>query len=576
MNDVAVEVLLPKIGLTMQEGTIEEWLVPAGAAVAEGDALLRIATDKVDVDVEAEAGGLLHPVVPAGTTVPAGALIGWLLAEGEQPPAPAGTPMPAGSGAGTGEAGGPMSVGSTAWGAAPGSSAPWAGVAGAGASAGPMKRGAGAGSPAPMAAGAGAGASAGPTIPGAGFPAPEQTGTAAGAPAGPTASGVLTASPASVGPSPGGGGATTAGSVGRLLASPNARRVALGAGVDLTAVHGTGPGGRILSEDVQEFLAEMPVEAAASVLPATHGVSAIPVLPVTGFRAVTGVPSVTPVSPLVRRLAKERGIDLSGVNGTGPGGRIRRSDLDAAADVAREPAPRRRNAVPRPGDVLPLTGMRGTIARRMHASLQEMAQLTHGYEVRMDAVVSLRDRLREEWADTDLPVPTLNDFLLKAAALALRAHPLLNATVRDDGIHLLDDIHLGFAVAVPGGLMVPVIEDAAVLPLPEMARTAKVLAQAAREGRITPDRLEGATFTVTSLGGYGVDFFTPVVNPGNVAILGVGRLRDGVEWLDDRPQRTRVLTLSLTFDHRAVDGAPAAEYLRTVGELLRKPLRLLV
>ncbi|MET9848948.1 2-oxo acid dehydrogenase subunit E2 [Streptomyces ossamyceticus] len=552
MSDVAVEVLLPKIGLTMQEGTIEEWLVPTGAAVAEGDALLRIATDKVDVDVEAEAGGLLHPVVPAGTTVPAGALIGWLLAEGEQPPDPAGTPMPAGSGTSTGTVGGPASVGSTALGAATGSPTPKTGVAGAGMSAGPTTPGAG-----------------------TGFPAPMQTGAAAGALAGPTASGLLTASPASVAPPLNGGGATTAGPVGRLLASPNARRVALGAGVDLTAVRGTGPGGRIVSEDVEEFLAELSGDEAASLLSATPGASATSVLPVAPALPVTGAPSVTPVSPLVRRLAKERGIDLSEVNGTGPGGRIRRADLDTVGP-AREAAPRRRNAAPRPGDVLPLTGMRGTIARRMHASLQEMAQLTHGYEVRMDAVVSLRDRLKEEWADTELPVPTLHDFLLKAAALALRDHPLLNATVREDGIHLLDDIHLGFAVAVPGGLMVPVIEDAAVLPLPEIARTAKALAHAAREGRIPPDRLEGATFTVTSLGGYGVDFFTPVINPGNVAILGVGRLRDGVEWLDDRPLRTRVLTLSLTFDHRAVDGAPAAEYLRTVGELLRKPLRLLV
>lgn len=471
MTDVAVEVLLPKIGLTMQEGTIDEWLVPTGAAVAEGDALLRLATDKVDVDVEAEAGGLFHPVVAAGATVPAGALIGWLLAEGEQPPDPAGTPMPVGS----------------------------------------VPGGAAASPPAEVAASA----------------APARNGTVA---------------------SPGAGG--------RLLASPNARRVAAGADVDLTVVHGTGPGGRIVSEDVEEFLA-----AAAAASPAPS--------------ATVPNGSVTPASPLVRKLAKERGIDLSEVNGTGPGGRIRRSDLDAAAPAA-EPGPLRPGTALRPGDVLPLTGMRGTIARRMHASLQEMAQLTHGYEVRMDAVVSLRDRLKEEWADSDLPVPSINDFLLKAAALALREHPLLNATVREDGIHLLDDVHLGFAVAVPGGLMVPVIEDAVALPLPEVARRSRSLAQAAREGRISPAQLEGATFTVTSLGGYGVDFFTPVINPGNVAILGVGRLRDGVEWVDDRPLRTRVLTLSLTFDHRAVDGAPAAEYLRTVGELLRKPLRLLV
>ncbi|MFF7289731.1 dihydrolipoamide acetyltransferase family protein [Streptomyces griseorubiginosus] len=434
---MAVEVLLPKIGLTMQEGTIDEWLVPTGAVVTEGEALLRLATDKVDVDVEAEAGGLFHPVVPAGTTVPAGALIGWLLAEGERPP------------------------------------------------------------------------------------------DSAGEPAGAVTSTTTVAPPVDrVGD--------------RLLSSPNARRVAAAADVDLTVVHGTGPGGRIVSEDVEDHIASL------------------------------AAPAGRASSPLVRKLAKERGIDLSEVNGTGPGGRIRRADLDAALPVPETTAPARST------EVIPLTGMRGTIARRMHASLQEMAQLTHGYEVRMDAVVSLRDRFKEEWSDSDLPVPSINDFLLKAAALALREHPLLNATVREDGIHLLDDIHLGFAVAVPGGLMVPVIEDAAELSLARIAERTRALAEAARTGRISPAQLEGATFTVTSLGGYGVDFFTPVINPGNVAILGVGRLRDGVEWTDDKPLRTRVLTLSLTFDHRAVDGAPAAEYLRTLSELLSRPLRLLV
>ncbi|MCX4854508.1 2-oxo acid dehydrogenase subunit E2 [Streptomyces canus] len=502
---MAVEVLLPKIGLTMQEGTIDEWLVPTGATVAEGDALLRLATDKVDVDVEAEAGGVFHPVVQAGATVPAGALIGWLLAEGEQPPGPGGTPMPAGSG----------SLGAD--------SAPAAGGV-------------------PSAA-----------------PSPNGTGSAglngSGEPDGTAGVNGATGLNGAVGPH---------GSGGRLLASPNARRVAADTGVDLTAVRGTGPGGRIVSEDVEEYL----------LIPAPQPPAPLP------------VDSVTPVSPLVRRVAKERGIDLADVRGTGVGGRIRRADLDAVTPAAAPgagaaPAPtpatgRRATASPQPGDVIPLTGMRGAIARRMHASLQEMAQLTHGYEVRMDAVVALRAQLKQEWADSDLPVPSLNDFLMKAAALALREHPLLNAEVTGDGVHLYEGIHLGFAVAVPNGLLVPVIEDAADLRLPEIASRARELADQARSGRISPARLEGATFTVTSLGGYGVDFFTPVINPGNVAILGVGRLRDGVDWVDEQPRRTQVLTLSLTFDHRAVDGAPAAEYLRTVGELLRKPLRLLV
>ena len=470
MTEVAVEVLLPKIGLTMQEGTIDEWLVPTGGIVSEGDALLRLATDKVDVDVEAEAGGLFHPVVQAGATVPAGALIGWLLAEGEQPPGTEGTPMPAA----------PESV--------PGTDA---------------------------------------------MPA-----TGEGALAVPALNGT----------------AGLNGSAGRLLASPNARRVAADTGVDLTAVRGTGPGGRIVSEDVEDYL----------LIPA-------PQPPAT----LTADP-VTPTSPLVRRLAKERGIDLADVRPTGAGGRIRRSDLDAVTPATAPATARRATALPQPGDVIPLTGMRGTIARRMHASLQEMAQLTHGYEVRMDAVVALRAQLKQEWTDSDLPVPSLGDFLMKAAALALREHPLLNAAVLEDGVHLYQGIHLGFAVAVPNGLLVPVIEDAAELPLSEMARRSRELADSARSGRMSPALLEGATFTVTSLGGYGVDFFTPVINPGNVAILGVGRLRDGVEWVAEQPRRTQVLTLSLTFDHRAVDGAPAAEYLRTVGELLRKPLRLLV
>ncbi|MFI7504918.1 dihydrolipoamide acetyltransferase family protein [Streptomyces sp. NPDC049687] len=490
---MAVEVLLPKIGLTMQEGTIDEWLVPTGATVSEGDALMRLNTDKVDVDVEAEAGGVFHPLVAAGTTVPAGTLIGWLLAEGEQPPGPGGTPMPAG----------------------PGSSKAAA------------------------------------------------TADAAVNPVSPSVNGA--ADIAGVNGSAGlnGGGA-------RLLASPNARRVAAEARVDLTAVRGTGPGRRIVSEDVEEYL------LAAASSPAAMAPAAPPPVVPDG--------QVSPVSPLVRRLAKERGIDLADVRGTGAGGRIRRADLEAATPApvsAPTPAPapaaaRRATAAPRPGDVVPLTGMRGVIARRMHASLQEMAQLTHGYEVRMDAVVALRTQLKQEWADSDLPVPSLNDFLMKAAALALREHPLLNAGVLEDGIHLFEDIHVGFAVAVPNGLLVPVIEDAAALPLPELASQARELAESARAGRISPAQLDGATFTVTSLGGYGVDFFTPVVNPGNVAILGVGRLRDGVEWVDDQPRRTQVLTLSLTFDHRAVDGAPAAEYLRTVAGLLRKPLRLLV
>jgi pyruvate dehydrogenase E2 component (dihydrolipoamide acetyltransferase) len=133
---------------------------------------------------------------------------------------------------------------------------------------------------------------------------------------------------------------------------------------------------------------------------------------------------------------------------------------------------------------------------------------------------------------------------------------------------------MGLAVAVPGGLMVPVIHDADQLSLPELARATRDVADRCRTGSISLDELEGATFAVTSLGTYGVDFFTPVINPGNVGILGVGRLRDSGKWEGETFVRTQVLTLSLTFDHRAVDGAPAAEYLQTIAQLLARPLVL--
>ena len=224
--------------------------------------------------------------------------------------------------------------------------------------------------------------------------------------------------------------------------------------------------------------------------------------------------------------------------------------------------------------IIPMKGMRGTIAARMQQSLTEMAQLTHGFEVCMDAVVALRAEMKEQYAALGVAVPSLNDFIVRAASLALRQHPILNATIIDKEIHLLGRIHMGLAVAVPGGLMVPVIRDADRLSLPELARTTRDLAERCRDGAIGLDELEGASFAVTSLGTYGVDFFTPVINPGNVGILGVGRLRDSGRWEGDAFVRTQVLTLSLTFDHRAVDGAPAAEYLQTISELLARPLVL--
>ena len=446
---MAVQVLLPKLGLTMQEGTIEEWLVPTGQEVRPGDPILRLTTDKVDVDVEAEAAGHLYPVVAAGATVEPGVVIAWLLDQGEEPP----------SGVLSGER---------------------------------------------------------PAATGAAVPA-------------------------------------------RTLASPNARRLARDHGVQLATVRGSGPNGRIVSEDVEAVVATREAASATSGAAANDGAAL----------ALTA-----PLSPLVRRHARALGVDLADVTGSGPGGRIRREDVDAAATDAVNGPPDGTPGIA-VARTVPLSGMRGTIARRMHASLQEMAQLTHAFEVRMDGVTSVRDQLKAEWGSSGLALPSLNDFIVLAAAQALRDHPGLNAGIVGEQILEYRDIHVGVAVAVPDGLLVPVVRDAADRTLTGLAAKTRTLATAAREGRLALADLEGATFVVTSLGGYGVDFFTPIVNPGNVAILGVGRLRDGVRWEGEVPRRSQVLTLSLTFDHRAVDGAPAAEYLKTVAGLLEQPLRLL-
>ncbi len=467
---MAIEVLLPKLGLTMEEGTVDEWLVADGDVITIGMPLLRLATDKIDVDVEAEAEGIIARAVGNGATLAPGSVLGWLLAPGETAPAGA-TPVAA-------------------------------------------------------------------------VPA----GTSDSSP-----------QPSSDAPAEVSGSLATTGSdvaSGRHFISPNARRVAAQLGIDLASVRGTGPGGRVVSEDVEEL-------------------------------ARTQAAKVT--SPLARRDAQQAGIDVNAVQ-TETGYVTRRDVREAisgqgisgqgvSGQEVVEPTASSSVSILPPGQesasIIPLKGMRGTIAARMVQSLTEMAQLTHGFEVCMDQVVELRGTLKEQYRDLGMQVPSLNDFVVRAAALALRKHPILNATIVDREIHLLRRIHMGMAVAVPGGLMVPVIRDADTLSIFELARVARDLAESCRAGSISLDALEGGSFAVTSLGTYGVDFFTPVINPGNVGILGVGRLRESGRWDDDRFVKTNVLTLSLTFDHRAVDGAPAAEFLQTIAELLARPLVLL-
>jgi len=221
-----------------------------------------------------------------------------------------------------------------------------------------------------------------------------------------------------------------------------------------------------------------------------------------------------------------------------------------------------------PTRTIRLAGIRGTIAKRMHESLRQMAQLTLFMDADLEAVIDDRNDRKKR---TESP-PSYTDYIIAAVARALREHPLVNSQITDDGVALLPVAHVGMAVALDDGLIVPVIRDTIGYNLDGLSSQTSRLAAAARAGSLGFDDLEGGTFSVSTLGMYGVDGFTPVINPPNTAILGVGRLRDEVVvGKKGRIDVRKRLTLSLTWDHRAFDGAPAAAFCQTVVELLGDP-----
>ncbi|SVB51376.1 uncharacterized protein METZ01_LOCUS204230, partial [marine metagenome] len=230
---------------------------------------------------------------------------------------------------------------------------------------------------------------------------------------------------------------------------------------------------------------------------------------------------------------------------------------------------------PQAGDRIPVRGMRKTIASRMHHSLMESAQLSMDMEVLMDDAVKVRTSLVEEWS-ADGVRPSYTDLVIKAVARALSKQPLMNSRFAGDEIILLKEINVGMAVALPEGLVVPVIRNVDQLSVKELAIESSRLAAAARDGSLGLDDYAGGTFTVTALGMYGVDSFTPIINEPQSGILGINRIYDGIEWDDDKPVKTQKMNLSLTWDHRTLDGAPAAEFLSEVRDLLAAPWRLLV
>jgi len=452
---MAVEFFIPKLGQTVEEVTIVNWLVEDGAKVEQGQPVLEVETDKTVFPVEATAGGYLHrgpfkegDIVPVVTTV---AVIGEpndrFVVKGE------------GALASVAQVEQLVAV----------SEAPPTGASQVG-------------------------------LPGA-----EQ--------------------------------------VDRLIISPRARKLAIEKRVDLSRLTPTGGNGvRIVERDVLAYLSQLPK-----------------------------------VSPLAHKVAAEAQVDLESLVGTGPGGRVMKTDVERSLRAG--PPVLIPESLPPPGEMevverIPLSGIRGIIAERMGVSVHTTARVTLVMEVDATEFVNMRERIKARVAEEWGFAPGYNDLLAKIVASALRKFPYMNARLTDDAIEYLRPINLGMATDTERGLLVLVIRDADQKSLRQFGLEFRQLVERARNRKSLPDDLTGGTFTITSLGAFGVDAFTPVINLPEAAILGVGRIAPKVVPWEGQPVVRTMCTLSLVFDHRLVDGAPAARFFRYIKDLIEEPYLL--
>lgn len=316
-----------------------------------------------------------------------------------------------------------------------------------------------------------------------------------------------------------------------VRASPAARRLARELGLDIRRLRGSGQDGRISEEDVRRSHEEQ---------------------------------ARVQATPLARRMAEEEGLDLTQIQGTGPAGRITEDDVLRALEGREAP-------IAVPSRVIPFTGIRQAIAETMMESLHSTAQLTLTARADVRELVELREALSQRWGERI----SYTDLIVKAAALALRQHPILNSTLAGEEIVLHEEVHIGVAVAVDEGLIVPVVRQADRKTVREIHQARQNLTQRARTGQLTVDEVTGSTFTITNLGMYGVEAFTPIINPPEVAILGVGRISEELALANGQVVPRARMVLSLTIDHRIVDGAPGAAFLQTLVRLLEQPERIL-
>ncbi|MFN0020753.1 MAG: 2-oxo acid dehydrogenase subunit E2 [Pirellulaceae bacterium] len=314
------------------------------------------------------------------------------------------------------------------------------------------------------------------------------------------------------------------------VASPAARRLAREMGVDVK-VAASGNGGRVTTTDVRS-LGQSPASSSRTKITS---------------------------SPRARRIAKELGVDWKSLTGSGKSGRIREQDVRAAATRPRASAG---------GTRIPVSSRRRTIAARMTASSQQTAPVTLTTRADATNLVNLRDQFKTAGGDV---IPSYSDILIKLSAAALQQHPQMASRWEADHLVIADGIHIGIAVDTDEGLIVPVLRDVPSLSLLQVAARSRELIESARSNKFKADDLQGGVFTITNLGAFGIDAFTPIINLSETAILGVGCIRREPAVVDNQIVPRDQVTLSLTFDHRVVDGAPAARFLQAIRLAVENP-----
>jgi len=332
----------------------------------------------------------------------------------------------------------------------------------------------------------------------------------------------------------------------------------------------------IIAEADEDISGLMP-KGTAGAAPATQAEVKAPPAPVAAQAPAT---QAIKASPAAKKLAKDHGVDLSLVTGTGPGGRIVEKDVEDYIERQKvgavKPAAGLKETPPAaPAKRVPLVGMRKVIAQRMSESWHTSPMVTLNSEADANNLKLLRSNLRSAFESKGVNL-SYNHILLKICAQALTEFPLFNARLEGDEVILQDEVNIGLAIALEDGLIVPAVRNVARKGIFQIAVETEELIERARGNKLTPDDISGGTFTITNLGMFDVRDFTPIINPPQCAILGVGAMTDRPVAIDNSVVIRPIMVLSLTFDHRIVDGAQGAQFLKRVKELVQNPLLLLL